>query len=242
MLKFLKDLISPKKCYWCWNEWHFLCEDCFDEIEKHYYFDEMCYVCKWFSRNFEVHEKCKNSLGGSIFYDKTIIMTHYKIKIIKKLIKDFKFHWRKDIGYDFWEYMSDKIIKNMKDELSKYKKEDFLIVSPPMNFFRKLKRWYNHSEVLAKVIASNLDFKYEKNIILRNRQTRQQSKLNKQERLHNLDNAFKINKKKKDIIDKKIIIIIDDVISTWTTINELSKIIKQHNPLKIIIVTIASWF
>jgi len=238
MLKFLKDLISPKRCYWCWSEWYFLCEDCFDEIEKHYYFDEMCYVCKWFSRNFEVHEECKNN----VFYDKVIIMSHYKIKVIKKLIKYFKFYGRKDIVYDFGEYISNKIIKNMKDELSKYKKDDFIVVFPPMNLFRKLKRWYNHSEVLAKIISLNLWFNYEKNIILRNRQTRQQSKLNKQERLHNLDEAFKINKKKKDIIDNKIIILVDDVVSTWTTVNELSKILKEHNPLKIVIVTIASWF
>jgi predicted amidophosphoribosyltransferase len=52
--------------------------------------------------------------------------------------------------------------------------------------------------------------------------------------LTNLDKAFKINKKYVDNIDKKYIIIVDDVISTGTTINEVSKILKQHNAQKII--------
>lgn len=249
MFKFIKDIIAPKKCYSCDKEWHFLCPECFEKIEKKYYFDEICYVCKKYSKNFEVHENCKIKfplLGGDlergIFYDKTIILTHYKIKIIKKLIHDFKFYHKKDIVDDFSELLIEKMIKYMWEELKSFKKEDFIVISPPMSFFRKLKRWYNHSEVLAKLIAYNFGFKFEKNLIIKNKQTRQQSKLSKQERLTNLEKAFKINKNKVDIIDKKIIILIDDVISTWTTINEISKIIKTYNSIKIIVVTIASGY
>jgi len=238
MFKLLKDIIAPKKCYSCNEEWHFLCMDCFDKIEKHYFFDEICYVCKKYSKNFEVHDKCRKN----IFYNKVIILTHYKLKIIKKLIADFKFYWKKDIAWDFSELLTDKIIKYMQDELKKYKKEDFLIISPPMSFFRKLKRWYNHSEVLWQSIANYFWFRYEKKLILKAKQTRQQSKLNRDDRLINLKKAFKVDKNIVDIIDKKIIILIDDVISTWTTINEISKILQKYNVSKVIVVTIASWY
>jgi ComF family protein len=136
----------------------------------------------------------------------------------------------------------DKIIKYMKDELKKYKKEDFLIISPPMSFFRKLNRWYNHSEILWKNIANYFWFSYETKLILKAKHTRQQSKLNRQDRLLNLKKAFKIDENKVDIIDNKIIILIDDVISTWTTINEISKILRDYKPRKIIVVTIASGY
>ncbi len=238
MFKFIKNIIAPKKCYSCNKEWHFLCEDCLWKIEKHYFFDEICYVCKKFSKNFEVHKNCKNN----IFYDKTIILTHYKIKIIKKLIKDFKFYHKKDIVDDFWEYLTEKMIKYMWEELKHFKYQDFIVISPPMSFFRKLKRWYNQSELLARKIANNFWFKFEKNLIFKTRQTRQQSKLTRQERLKNLKHSFKINKNKKDIIDNKIIILVDDVISTGTTVNEISRVLKNYNSKKIIIVTIASWF
>jgi len=238
MLKFLKDIFAPKKCYSCKEEWHFLCENCFWKIEKHYFFDEICYVCKKYSKNFEVHDLCKNN----IYYDKTIILSHFKIKIIKNLIHDFKFYYKRDIWDDFWELLTEKMIKYMWHELSEFKKQDFIVISPPMSFFRKLKRWYNHSKILAEKIAKNFWFKYEKNLILKNKLTRQQSKLNRQDRLINLKKAFKINKNKLDIVDKKICILVDDVISTWTTVNEISKILKKYNAQKIIVITIASGY
>jgi len=238
MFKFIKDLIAPKKCYSCFKEWHFLCDNCFEKIEKYYFFDEICYVCKKYSKNFEVHKFCKNE----IFYDKTIILTHYKIKIIKKLIKDFKFYNKKDIAEDFWEFLVDKMIKYMSYELKTFKQKDFIVIWTPMSFFRKLNRWYNHSEILAKYIALKFWFRFEKNIIKKIKNTRQQSKLKKEERLINLNNSFKINKNKIDIIDKKIIILVDDIISTWTTINQISKKLKEYNPKKIIVINIASWY
>jgi competence protein ComFC len=46
--------------------------------------------------------------------------------------------------------------------------------------------------------------------------------------LLNIKNSFKINKKYQDNIDKKIIILIDDVVSTGSTLNEISKILKER--------------
>ena len=236
LFNFIKDILAPKKCYSCNKHWYFLCNECFMKIEKHYFFDEICYKCKKYSKNFEVHKNCKKD----IFYDKTIIVTHYKINIIKKLIKDFKFYGKKDISDDLWELMIEKMIKYMSEELKELKKENFIVISPPMGFFRKLKRWYNHSQIIAKKVWEAFQFNYEKNIILRNQSTRQQSKLNRQKRLINLQKAFKINKNKLDIIDNKIVILVDDVISTWTTLNEISKILKKNWVKKIICCIIAS--
>lgn len=236
MFNFIKDIIAPKKCYSCNTEWYFLCNKCFNKIEKYYFFDEICYSCKKYSKNFEVHKSCKDK----VFYDKTIIMSHYKIKVIKKLIKDFKFYGKKDIIDGLWEFLIEKIIKYMSVELKEFKKDDFIVISPPMSFFRKLKRWYNHSELIAKKIWKEFLFKYEKNLILKSKYTRQQSKLNRQDRLKNLKNSFKINKNKLDIIDNKIVIVVDDVISTWSTVNEISKILKQNKVKKVIVVLLAS--
>ncbi len=237
-INFIKNLIAPKKCYSCWQEWHFLCEKCFKQLEKKYYFDEICYVCKKYSKNFEIHKNCKKN----IYYDKTIILTHYKIKIIKKLIQNWKFYHKKEIFEDFWDLLIEKIIKYSKEELKKYKKEEFIIIPSPISFFRKLFRGYNQSEIIAKQIQKFFNFKLDTNIIIKSRHTRQQSNLSRQNRLLNLQNSFKINKNKVDILDNKIILLVDDVISTWTTVNEVSKILKKYNPKKIIVITIASWY
>ena len=229
MFKFLKDLIAPKKCYSCNKEWHFLCEDCLSKMSN---FEPICYVCKGRSDNFNVHEKCKID----VYYDKIIILSHYKNKIISKLIKDLKFYSKKDIAEDFWNYLSEIFFEN---EIYK-NTDDYIIIFPRMWFFKKLKRWYNHSEILAKYISKNTRIKLAKWYIKKIKTTRQQSLLSRQDRLINLNNSFKIADNKIDKIDKKVFIIVDDVISTWSTINEISKILKENWAKKVIWLIVAS--
>lgn len=229
MFKFLKDILAPKKCYSCKKEWHFLCEVCFYKIPN---FESVCYVCKWRNDNFKVHK----SDFCSSYYDKIFILSHYKNKIISKLIKDLKFYWKKDISEDLWIYLSELFFEN---EIYK-NTDDYILLFPPMWFFKKLKKWYNHSELLAKNISKITWIKLEKKIFKKIKSTRQQSKLNRNDRLSNLNNAFKIRKKYLDKIDNKIFIIVDDVISTWTTINELSKLLKLAWAKKVIWLIVGS--
>ena len=229
IINFLKDTIVPKKCYSCKIELCFFCEDCETKIFK---FKPYCYICKKESSNFEVHKNCQKN----IYFDKIIINYHYKESLIQKLIKDSKFFNRKDILEDFAVYLSENLLKNENI----FNKENYLILPVPMNFIRKFKRWYNHSEVLAKEISRITWINFNKNILKRVRNSIQQSKLSKKQRELNLKETFKINQKYMSELDFKKIIIIDDVVSTWTTINEISTILKQSWALKIIWLCIAS--
>lgn len=229
IFKFLKDLIAPKKCYSCNKEWHFLCEQCLSKIAK---FESICYCCKGRIDNFDVHKNCLDD----VHYDKIVILAHYKNKVISKLIKHLKFYWKKDIWEDFWNYLSELFFEN---EIYK-NTDDYIIIFPPMWFIKKIKKWYNHSQIIAKYISKRTGIKMEKNLIIKSKQTRQQSTLNRNERLKNLENSFKIGKNKVDKIDKKTFIIVDDVISTGTTINEISKILKEKWAKKVIWLIVAS--
>ena len=229
MFNLLKDLIAPKKCYSCNKEWHFLCEECLSKMSN---FEPICYLCKGKSDYFNVHNNCKEN----VYYDKIIILSHYKNKIISKLIKDLKFYSKKDIAEDFWYYLSELFFEN---EIYK-NTNDYIIIFPPMWFFKKLKRWYNHSEILAKIISKKTNIELWKWFIKKIKITRQQSKLSRKDRLVNLKDSFKIAKNKIDKIDNETVIIVDDVISTWTTINEISKILKEVWVKKVIWLIIAS--
>lgn len=231
IFKIIFDFIAPKKCYSCKKEWHFICKECF---LKFYDFEEKCYVCKKYSKNFDVHENCK--IENNVFYDKILVLKHYKNPFIQKLIKDWKFYWKKEILEEFSFFMYEKFIENEKIR----KLDDFLVISIPSYFLRKWKRWYNSSEILSKSFANISKIKYEKNVLKKIKQTKQQSKLNRKERLENLKNSFIINKKYLEKIKNKKILIIDDVISTWSTLNEVSSIFKQKWVEKIIWIIIAS--
>jgi len=231
LFKFIKDIFSPKYCYSCQKEWHFLCPQCLSKMSN---FRPYCYVCKDFSVNYKVHDNCQKDA----YYNRILVLSHYKNKEISKLIKDAKFYSKKDIFEDFWEYLSNLLLKNIWD--FEFSKSDFILIPVPMYFLRKIYRWYNQSEILAKYISEFSKIQSENKLIKRIKNTRQQSKLWKKNRWHNLDNAFKINKKLLDKLDKKVFIIIDDVVSTWTTINEISKLLKESWVENIIWLVIAS--
>lgn len=219
------DLIAPKKCYSCKKQWHFFCKLCF---KKTHHFEEICYICKRYSKNSFVHLKCKNN----VFYDRVLVLKHYKNSIISKLIKDSKFYNKKEILKEFSFYMLKKI--NNEDI------EQNIVVSVPSYFLRKLSRWYNSSEVLAKEFSSLTNLFYKNNLIFKVKNTLQQSKLDRKSRLKNLENSFKINPKYKKYIENRHILLIDDVISTGATLNEVSKILKENKALSVTWIIIAS--
>jgi competence protein ComFC len=201
-------------------------------LSKTIAYEEVCYVCKGKTENFNVHNNCKKD----VYYDKIIILSHYKNKNISKLIKDLKFYNIKDIAEEFWNYLSELFFEN---EIYK-NTDDYILLFPPMKFFKKLKKWYNHSEIIARYISKNTNIKLEKNLIKKIKTTRQQAILSREQRLKNLKNAFKIANNKIDNFDKKIFIIVDDVISTGSTINEISKVLKKAWAKKVIGLVVGS--
>lgn len=232
MLNFIKDLLAPKKCYSCNEEWHFLCKTCFENIEI---YSDICHICKDRTKYYTIHNNCKKN---EIYYDKMIILNHYSNKIIKKLILDSKFNNKKDIIDDFSIYLWKHLLKNIWD--LDYSKKEFLLISVPMFFLKKYKRWYNITEIICSKIWKNISIDYNKNIINKIKNTCQQSQLSSKERKINLKNAFKLNKKELDKLDKKVLIIVDDVVSTWSTINEIAKLFKNHWEYYIIWLTMVS--
>ncbi len=228
ILKILLDLIAPKKCYSCNKEWHFFCKSC-QTLE--YSFENICYVCKWKTKNFEVHSECKNFA----YYDKIIVLNHYRQKYTKKLIRDAKFYNKTHIYDDLSYFLYEKFILNEKIIF----KDNYIVTFVPSFYLKKIKRWFNWSEILAKNFSNTSWIKY-KNLTKKIKNTYSQSELNRQDRLTNLNNSFVINKKYKKLIKNKNIIILDDVVSTWVTINELSKILKKYKAKKIIWLIVAS--
>ena len=184
-IKYIFDIIFPKKCYLCKASWYYLCAEC----QKHIVYKN-------------------NSQKNRVLY-------HYQP--IKKLIHDAKFYWKKDIFRELWSYMWQELNKNLKN------KKNYLLVPVPLHFFKKMKRWYNQSEILAREISLVAWIPYSTHLVSRKKHTRQQSHFSRQQRQKNIIDCFCINKKQADKLDKTHIILIDDVISTGSTLGEIKK-------------------
>lgn len=226
MIKFILNILAPKKCLTCNKEGFFLCEDCYEKIKD---FEKICYVCTWLSKNFSVCATCKNE----VFYDKIMVLKHYRSENFSKIIKQGKFYGKKEIFLVLSQKLYELFLENEKIR----KKDDFFLISVPSFWTRKFQRWYNSSQVLARYFSKVSGIEY-KNILRKTRNTLQQSKLSRKERLTNLENSIKIIKRT-NIAWKKIIVV-DDVVSTGTTINEIAKILKQNWAKKVIWLCLAS--
>ena len=110
-----------------------------------------------------------------------------------------------------------------------------IIIPVPMYKNKKSARGYNQAELLAQELQDITPYK--KGILLKIKDTKKQSTLNKQEREQNLIGAYKIQNG--EIIQNKNIILLDDIYTTGSTANECSKILKQAGANKICVLTIA---
>lgn len=225
----LKDIFSPKRCYHCQGEGVFLCRTCFKKI---WFFPSICPICKQTSPDFSLHFYCKQPY---FFLDKIIITTHYQEKTIKKLIKDAKFYWKKDILEDLSCLVWEQLLHHISE-----KKENLLLIPTPMYFWKKLKRWYNQSEVLTKYIATHFWIASDIHIVKKIKSTKPQSHLSKIQRMENLKWAFVLDKKKLLPYKNKTIVLVDDVVSTGSTLQEIAKLLKKAGVKKTYWLCIAS--
>lgn len=99
------------------------------------------------------------------------------------------------------------------------------ILSVPLHLHRHRQRGYNQAELLARPLARWLGCEYLPYALERCRATSPQQQLSETERKLNLKRAFCC----KQDLEGKHIALIDDVVTTGSTISEVSKILNKNN-------------
>ncbi len=183
----------------------------------------ICSVCGRESRIGFNHKECNNLT----FLDGHIYAFAYE-GIIKSLIMDVKFKYQFAVIETFSKILS--------DYLTFYRFDDSWTISfVPMSGKRFLERGFNQGELLAKQIA-NLQLKKCCGFLKKINRTHSQVGLGGNDRRLNLLNAF-IAKPKMHIPEN--IILVDDVFTTGTTLNECAKVLKENGAKKVVGLTIA---
>jgi len=210
----LLNLIFPQVCGICEKITpKLLCNKCKILLEKEKYFNIDDY-----------------SQDNTNYFDEHIYLFKYQGLIREKII-EYKFNERAYLYKTFVNFWLND--KNTCRIFSNYD----IIIPFPISKNRYKQRGYNQSELLAREIARNTKLKLEKNCLYKNKDIVEQSKLNKEERIENIKNVYLI-KNVKGLENKKILII-DDIYTTGSTVNECSKVLKNAEIQKIGILTIA---
>lgn len=100
------------------------------------------------------------------------------------------------------------------------------IVSVPPSLERLIKIRFDQAEALAKNLAHKMGVKYVKRSMKRVRLTKKQSELSKSDRFENLEGAFAV-RPHKTMFEGKNVLVIDDVSTTGSTINECARVIRS---------------
>ena len=166
------------------------------------------------------------------FFNKHIYIFHYDSLIRDKII-DYKFNEKAYLYNTFVCFLK----KNEKIcvQIKKYD----IIVSVPISKRRFKERGYNQSALFAKNLAQELKMKYLEKVLIKVRDNPAQSTLNQEEREENVKNMYKINILTKSKIYGKKILLVDDIFTTGSTVNECSKVLIDGGALNVGVLTIA---
>ena len=128
------------------------------------------------------------------------------------------------------KYFAERIAPIIKNNHFDY------ITGIPLNPIKEKERGYNQSALIAKELGKYLNIQVNNTLIKRIKNTPSQTKLNRDQRIENVKNAFECNL---NLIDKKIILV-DDIITTGSTINECAHVLKKQGAKKVIAVALAT--
>ena len=111
-----------------------------------------------------------------------------------------------------------------------------MIVPVPLHSEKLRQREFNQSLLLADYIGRRLDIPVAYTNLIRTAPTPAQTTLSRKNRLKNLRRAFAV--RRPDAIMKKRILLIDDVFTTGTTVNECAKTLRRAGSADVLVLTL----
>ncbi|MEQ8671707.1 MAG: ComF family protein [Aggregatilineales bacterium] len=124
------------------------------------------------------------------------------------------------LKYDNVQELGFRLAERMIDVLKQQVWQIDSIVPVPLHVSRKLQRGYNQAQILGDFIGQACLIHCEPDAVIRQRATQSQVTLNREERLINMQDAFIANS---DLISGKTILIVDDVLTTGSTLLAVSQ-------------------
>lgn len=217
------DLFYPPFCCGCGRIGFEICPDCFSRIQiinPNLY----CRICGDYIQYYSLCNRCNESKP---FFDELRSWGIYE-GALKKAIHRLK--------YERGFAVINQFILPMSHLISEWNVEFDFITMVPLSPTRQRKRGYNQSDLLAKPISRVLLKPYLPSSLRRIRNTTPQVGLDANQRLTNLIDAFWADQ---DICKNRSILLIDDIATTCTTLNECARTVKEAGAKNVYCLTLA---
>jgi len=221
LVQFL-DFFIPRFCLSCRAKLHpneiYICYECSDKIKR----PTENRIAQEFNKKFE-KDKIISGFTSAYLFEKD--------KPLQHLIHSLKYEENFKIGI----YLGKKVAELCQESIINWKADYLLPV--PLHRLKKAERGYNQSYFIAKGISSLHKINLNTSTLKRKKYTSTQTELTLIERKSNIKDAFTIAKIKP--IKDKIIILVDDVITTGATITECGEVLLKNGAAKVYALSVA---
>ena len=174
-------------------------------------------------------EFCYDCGGKPHSYNRGIAVFSYG-SVLAKSLYQLKYHNRKEDGVFYGKYAA----RYAEKQIRKWGIEALIPV--PIHPKRLAKRGYNQAQVIAQEMGKCLCLPVETGAVKRIHNTKPQKELGASERRKNLEKAFVPGKKK--MVWKRVLVV-DDIYTTGSTIDAVSKVLKKSGVEEVYFLTIA---
>lgn len=221
------DIIYPPRCPICnrVTVTNTACDDCRYKLK--YVGQNRCLKCgkELNSQDAEYCEDCKRikhayDYGVAVFsYDESIKASIYRFKY-----KNYKV---------YAEFYAAEICRIYENIIRNWEIE--IIIPVPMYRRKQQIRGFNQSEIIAERLSYLLNIPMDSNFLSRKKNTTPQKDLTDQDRVINIKNAFQIEQ---NSVKYNKVLLVDDIYTTGTTIDECAKLLKQNGAKSVYFVTV----
>lgn len=232
--KFAELIFFPSLCELCSSFLEFpgervICRSCWEGIKPFY--SSYCLCCGRFFEGAGEPHFCQNCLVERPPFSCHRSFGRYSGKL-KDLILFYKFKNFWIIGKDLARLVHKTLVKREEIWLGLD-----AIIPVPLHPKREKRRGFNQAQVIAKELANLQKVKLLEGVLVKTKNVPPQTFLQLKEREKNVRGAFRVVKKEK--IKGRIVLLVDDVYTTGSTVRECSLVLKEAGAKEVKALTIA---
>jgi ComF family protein len=218
------DLLFPIDCAGCGREDFWLCPDCLLKLKLNN--KASCFFC---GKPDPIGASCPNC-ASSHYLDGVFVCADYSDRIINQLIKKLKYSFASELG-DVLGEIAWQYLKKLSSEtrLKKINLKTYALSPIPLHKKRYNWRGFNQSEMIAQYLAEQTGAKCQETL-KRVKHKTPQAKLGAKQRKENIVGSFSTADK---IVLGEKILLIDDVATTGSTLEEAARILKSAGAAKV---------
>jgi ComF family protein len=165
--------------------------------------------------------RCQNCAEHNFYFDRIITAYEYGFPL-DRLLHQLKYHskieYTRLLSQLFWQQIAPQLHQQLPD----------VIIPVPLHQNKQKQRGFNQvNELLQEFCQLNRHIQIYQ--AFRTKETSSQATLNRQQRVQNVQDAFQI---RINLVNKRVTII-DDVVTTGTTVSELARLCKRAGAIQV---------